>query len=111
MKTQGIIERRWDFGRVFYVYEHVDLAGRVFYVGKGRDGRAWDHTFPKRSYAHVSRLAELLGQGVPLGGWVRIVESGLLHWQAADLENRLIRQHTAAGAPLVNVAGVGREVG
>lgn len=30
--------------KCFYVYVHKDPVGNVFYVGKGRDKRAWETT-------------------------------------------------------------------
>jgi hypothetical protein len=51
----------------FYVYLYTDPQGNVpFYVGKGKDGRAWDHTRPmalKRS-ACGKRVEEIKNVGL-----------------------------------------------
>ena len=38
-----------------YLYHHLDIDGKVMYVGVGRDGRAWDFTI-RRQFDHADWL-------------------------------------------------------
>lgn len=65
----------------FYVYVHRRATdGRVFYVGKGCDRRA----FSKRRTTHWKRIAEKYGY------IVEIVQDGMQEWWAFELECELI---------------------
>jgi hypothetical protein len=79
-------------GRVFYVYVHKDLSGKIFYVGKGSGQRAWSTARQPIWHYYVDTR---------LGGKyaVEIVRSNLLNSEAEELEATLVNQY---GAQLVN---------
>lgn len=67
---------------MFYVYVHrKSTSGEVFYVGKGKDKRAWD-TSDRGS--HWDRTAKKHGYTV------EIIASGLQEWYAMELEIDMI---------------------
>jgi tetratricopeptide (TPR) repeat protein len=79
-------------GRVFYVYVHKDKAGNVFYVGKGRDRRAWStQRHPVWRHYVETRLHQEYD--------VEIVRSDLLNSEAEALEAELVNDY---GEHLVN---------
>lgn len=89
----------------FYVYIHrKSTTGAVFYVGKGKDTRAFD-TFDRGT--HWGRTAAKHGY------YVEIVESGLQEWYAFELEVELIAYHgryDLGHGPLVNKTDGGEGV-
>jgi hypothetical protein len=67
----------------FYVYEHINTDGTVFYVGKGYKRRAW-----------WSRTRSAGWKKAAANGFeVRIVKANLSENEAYDLEVKLIAQH------------------
>ncbi len=78
--------------REFYVYVHRDPQGRVFYVGKGKEDRAWEiggHNDLWRLY--VDRFDGAYD--------VEIIETGLSEDEALWLEEDVMKQY---GGQLVN---------
>lgn len=67
----------------WYVYEHYDNAGKLFYVGKGKDKRAW--TARGRSVEWQERASK--GYSVHIRA-AELEESNALH-----LEHELIKLH------------------
>lgn len=67
---------------VFYVYVHKRPDGSIFYVGKGRDDRAW---VKKSRNRHWSNVVNKYG-----GFDVEIIESGLTEPEAFAKEHNLI---------------------
>ena len=45
-----------SLAQVYYVYTHTTLDGRIVYVGKGKNRRAWE--FTRRDSAHKAWLSE-----------------------------------------------------
>lgn len=87
----------------FYVYIHRRFSdGKIFYVGKGSKGRAWEKT---NRNLHWHRTIKKHG-----GYTTQIVELGLQEWAAFELEKDLIalygRRDLALG-PLVNLSDGG----
>jgi len=82
----------------FYVYLHRKATtGEIFYVGKGRDERAYD-TGVDRSI-HWNRVAKKHGRTV------EFVQTGLQEWYAHELEMDLIAYHGRKNlglGPLIN---------
>lgn len=85
----------------YYVYVHKDRSGKVFYVGKGCDRRAWSN-----------RRSELWKRYVNKHGLiVEIYRDNLQEWYALELEKDLITKYGMInqGGQLVNfVEGGGR---
>jgi len=73
---------------MFYVYLHRTLAGRVFYVGKGKKKRAWDTAKRNSMWQSISKKHGLS---------VEIVASGLNESDAFDKEIDLIRHYRQFG--------------
>jgi hypothetical protein len=65
----------------WYVYEHYDAAGKLFYVGKGKDKRAWT------SRGRSPEWAEIANKGYT----VNIRVSGLDEADALHIEHELIK--------------------
>lgn len=67
----------------FYVYVHRKAAtGEIFYVGKGKDDRAWDSKYDRsKHWNYVVNKHGLI---------VEIIQSGLREWYAFELEIELI---------------------
>lgn len=86
--------------REFYVYLHRAPDGSVFYVGKGRERRAWSRVRTDVWSRYVSER---------LGGRYDVVihRDGLTHGEALALESELIR---AYGAALVNWINPSRDI-
>ncbi len=81
---------------MYYVYLHRLPNGRVFYVGKGTNKRAWS----KHSRnSHWNRIVSKHG-----GFSVEIILNNLQEWYAFELETELIMQYglTTEGGTLVN---------
>lgn len=73
---------------IFYVYEHWRPdTGQCFYVGKGKDNRAWDMK-RMRNRHHLAVTAKLQRGG--LEAEVRIVAEKMEEREALDLEIRRI---------------------
>jgi hypothetical protein len=86
--------------RAFYVYRHVDpFTQEVFYIGKGRDGRAWDVS--SRTPDHRGRLRGL-HRGHRFGAWVEIVKEHLTEAEALAYESSLIMEARSRGVKLYN---------
>lgn len=98
-------EREFEEKRVYYVYLHTDPAtGEVFYVGKGKSGRAWAYTRQDRTYSHAKRLQELIEAGCDHGSWVSLLKTGLTEAESIHLESTTIHHLLDNGQPLLNVA-------
>jgi NUMOD3 motif len=86
----------------FYVYEHRKATtGEVFYIGKGKNGRAWIATNRKRHWLNIAKKHGVV---------VRIIKDGLQEWFAHELERDLIALHGRMDCglgPLVNVTDGG----
>lgn len=67
----------------WYVYEHYDSAGKLFYVGKGKDRRAW--TTQGRSMEWQERASK--------GYSVHIRAAEMEEAEALHLEHELIKLH------------------
>jgi hypothetical protein len=86
----------------FYVYLHRKATtGEVFYVGKGRDKRAWTHKSRNVYWHRVAKKHGVL---------VEILRDGLQEWAALELEIDYIalygRKSTGFG-PLINLTDGG----
>jgi hypothetical protein len=83
----------------YYVYTHAIPNGPVFYVGKGRRGRAFSsHKRSPAWYAIVDKYAGLT---------VHIVSYYETEKEALDAERMLIKKYRDMGASLVNVSAGG----
>jgi hypothetical protein len=86
----------------FYVYEHRKATtGEVFYIGKGKDGRAWFTGNRKRHWINIAKKHGVV---------VNIIQDGLQEWFAHELERDLIALHGRMDCglgPLVNVTDGG----
>lgn len=99
-----------DLGRLrFYVYELIDPRdGSIFYVGKGKAGRAWQHEAdvrsgrPPKNWRKHRRIEEILSAGVSVE--VRIVAYYEDEAEAYSHEVELI----ASLSGLTNIAAGGR---
>jgi hypothetical protein len=78
--------------REYYVYAHRDAAGRMFYVGKGKEQRAW--STDRHDLWHKYVKERLGGQYT-----VEILQKNLTEAEAEWAEARLLSEH---GAALVN---------
>lgn len=65
----------------YYVYVHKDNNGNIFYVGKGRNKRAWSKTDRSKGWKEISDL----------GYSVEIHLSNLSEKEALLKENELIQ--------------------
>ena len=93
------IAKMWEL-TPYYVYSHVDPSTQeVFYIGKGKGGRAWDYL--ERGAHHVSKLACLVAQGHAINSWVKIERENLTHQQALEIEKAYI-QAKYRNSPLLN---------
>jgi hypothetical protein len=86
----------------FYVYTHARPDGRVFYVGKGMDRRAWDFAPSRRTTHHVNIIRKygaknILVQTIPHADEM----SAFTH------ERTLIASYKAAGIKLINLTDGG----
>ena len=87
-------------GASFYVYEHTRAdTGAVFYVGKGKGGRAYE--MRNRNSAHCSIVTELRAGG--LDAVVRIVRDNMSEPCAYTLEKMLIARRRETSGEMVNV--------
>ena len=85
--------------RDFYVYEHIrGDTGEVFYVGKGRAGRARKMTRSNQHHQNIVIKMQRDGETVS----VRLVRENIPEPCAFSLERALIAVRKARGAPLVN---------
>ena len=83
----------------FYVYEHWRLdRDECFYVGKGKDGRAYNMS--NRNAHHKAIMAKLSREGS--GMEVRMVNTGLTEEEAFSLEVERIFFWREIGADLAN---------
>jgi len=88
----------------FYVYEHWRPdTGACFYVGKGRDKRAWH--VRDRNDRHMKVLAKLRRLGLVVE--IKIVVDGLDEIDAFQIERARIAQWRAEGVELVNMTDGG----
>jgi len=91
-----------DSARKYYVYAHVNPAGKIinfpkeggglqmsipFYVGKGCSNRAYDLS---RNQGHGIKLRELLTEGFPPVQIVRLIKTQLTEAEAFSLESQLV---------------------
>lgn len=83
----------------FYVYEHWRPdTGRCFYVGKGKNDRAYRLSYRNRYHRAISAKLVKLGMEVE----IRIVARGLGENEAFALEMERIAFWRMVGIPLVN---------
>ena len=65
----------------YYVYLHKTLDGRLFYVGKGRNNRAWNRSQRSKAWNEIA-----------VGIYsVEIYREGLSETEALEIENNLIK--------------------
>lgn len=81
-----------------YVYAHLDAYGRIFYIGKGVDGRAWSSSSRLDSWKLVASH----------GYSVCLISSGMPDDYALELERHLIFELRDSGIDLVNVHAGGQ---
>jgi hypothetical protein len=86
--------------RRYYVYAHVDPAGRIFYIGKGNKRRAWSTDRHPLWHRYVEK--HLAGQYA-----VRIMRDNLSSEEAEELEAAWIDQ---CSSKLVNWIDSGRDM-
>lgn len=85
----------------YYVYLHRRKSdGKVFYVGKGRDGRGWHKLSSQRSNWWINVATKH-------GFNVEVVRGGLTNDQALHIEEVLIYGFRFFGHPLVNLTNGG----
>ena len=78
----------------FYVYYHTDSEGNIFYIGKGRNKRAYETRSRNPDWhSYVNSLQEY---------GVCFFAMGLTDEQSRDLEKELIKEGFKEGLPLVN---------
>jgi len=68
----------------FYVYSHLDADGTILYIGKGKNGRAWD----TQSRCEVHR--EWMQSRIPHLA-VNVIASNLDEETAIELEKAMLR--------------------
>jgi hypothetical protein len=83
-----------------YVYAHVDAAGKVFYVGKGRGQRAWSTDRHPLWQRYVEKHLGSIYQ-------VKILQDNLSDPEADQVEAAWIAQHSEN---LVNWINMGRSI-
>ena len=83
----------------YYVYLHRDLAGNIFYVGKGSGQRAWSLN---RHLAWTKYVAERLAGDFR----VEVLRQGMTEADAEALEGKLIVEY---GGQLINWVNPGRD--
>ena len=72
---------------MYYVYYHR-RDGKIVYIGKGKDGRAW---YNKRNHPEHTQWATNCIHNNTWGDHVRIIEGSLSEAEAYQLEKRLIK--------------------
>ena len=79
----------------FYVYLHVDpLTQEVVYVGKGKNGRAWDVTRCRNSHKeHQEWMLELTYKGFIPTDWVSIISKNLTENEAFSEEKKYLYEN------------------
>ena len=88
----------------FYVYEHWRLdRDECFYVGKGKDGRAY--RMRDRNAHHQAIMAKLSREGSAME--VRMVKTGLTEGEAFSLEIERISFWRGIGIDLANISSGG----
>lgn len=99
---------RYKPTKIFYVYEHWRPDKDVcFYVGKGKDDRAWRKRKSRNIYyMRVVNKLERLGMCVE----VRMVQSGLIEFAALALEVERIVFWRSQGVQLANLTDGGEGV-
>ena len=73
---------------IFYVYLHHTKSGEVVYVGKGKNGRAYE--IESRAEDHRDFLFGCVSKNGTLDSFVTIYKGGLSEQEAFTLENSLI---------------------
>ena len=69
----------------FYVYVHRRATdGRIFYVGKGRNGRAWSNKGRNLLWQRTANKS---------GFVVEVVQTGMQEWWAFEMERELIASY------------------
>jgi hypothetical protein len=90
---------------IFYVYEHWRPdTGVCFYVGKGRDRRAWDMK-NDRNARHTSVVSKLISMG--LAADVRVIVKDISSETACSLERDRIAFHGVETLTNMNRGGGG----
>lgn len=87
---------------MYYVYVHKKYDGTVFYVGKGKNKRAWSQHSRNRFWRNITSKQQ----------WsVEIVADGLQEWYALELETELIYLYgkRSDGGSLVNLVYTSHE--
>lgn len=86
---------------IFYTYVHRKPNGEIFYVGKGKDKRAWSHNSRNRFWKGVV---------AKYGYTVEIIDDNLSEQQAFELEEFLISycKTRKQGGTLVNFTDGGK---
>ena len=76
---------------IFYVYTWTDPdTAIVFYVGKGRDNRAYRNHYAQRC---SNKLARILDRGYNMNSVVSIISQNMTEDEALDLEVQLINEY------------------
>ena len=73
---------------LFYVYAHYS-GDACFYIGKGKNGRAWEANASSRNEHWWAYVSKLKSDG--MGYDVKIVSAGLTEEEALAVEAALIR--------------------
>ena len=84
MGAGGSVTQKCKPGR-YYVYVHKEENGRVFYVGKGTERRAWSKERDAEWHQHVSRLG---GKYI-----IEILRRGISEEDARQIEDAVMAQH------------------
>lgn len=94
----------------YYVYMLIDPRNdTVFYVGKGKGNRAWQHSAEYRNNRVNNALKHrVIGEIHNLGmeHTVRVVASDLVEGEALDIERYLIGRLKDAGITNISMVGV-----
>ena len=91
MGAGGSVDQECKPGR-FYVYVHKEENGRVFYVGKGTDSRAWSKDRDAEWHQHVARLG---GKYI-----IELVRDGISEEDAVQIEDAVMAMH---GDSIINL--------
>ena len=86
---------------VFYVYLHIDpINQNIVYVGKGKNGRAWDVTRCRNQHPeHQKWMIGLTKQGYIPEDWVKIIDKNLSEELAYSKEKEYLHSF---GCPVYN---------